>query len=137
LHTSHVIPAIIRKVIEAKRSGKKFIEVWGTGKASREFLYVEDAAEAIILAAEKYEKSEPVNIGSGIEITIKELVSKICSIVGYDGEVRWDLSKPDGQPRRCLDVSKARDRFGFKSKTKFDEGLKRTIDWYLLSLKGN
>jgi GDP-L-fucose synthase len=105
--------------------------VWGTGKPSREFLYVEDAAEGVLLAAEKYDKSDPVNLGVGKEITIRELVSLIAELTGYDGKVVWDTSKPDGQPRRCLDTSKARKEFGFVAKTDLVEGLKKTIDWYL------
>ena len=127
---SHVIPALIKKIYEAIRLDKEFIEVWGSGKTSREFLYVEDAARAIVLATEKYDKPEPVNIGAGFETTIKELAEKICSIMNYRGEIRWDLSKPDGQPRRCLDVSKAEKEFGFKAETDFENGLRKTIDWF-------
>jgi GDP-L-fucose synthase len=129
--SSHVIPALIRKVYEAKKEGRNYIEVWGTGKATREFLYVEDAAEGIILATEKYDKPEPVNLGSGFEISIKDLVELICQLMNFKGEIRWDTTKPDGQPRRCLDVSKAEKEFGFRAKTKFEEGLKKTIDWYI------
>jgi len=129
--SSHVIPALIRKVYEAKKEGRNYIEVWGTGKATREFLYVEDAAEGIILATEKYDKPEPVNLGSGFEISIKNLVELICQLMDFKGEIRWDTTKPDGQPRRCLDVSKAEKEFGFRAKTKFEEGLKKTIDWYI------
>ncbi len=128
--SSHVIPALIKKVDEAKKQGQNYIEAWGTGKASREFLYVEDAAEAIVLAAEKYNKSEPVNIGAGMEITIKDLLTLICQIMDFKGEIRWDTSKPDGQPRRCLDVSRAKEEFGFEAKTDFKQGLKKTIEWY-------
>ncbi len=128
---SHVIPAIIKKIDEAKKTDPKYIEAWGTGKATREFLYVQDAAEAIVLAAEKYNKSDPVNLGSGMEISIKNLTEKICKFMNFDGEIRWDVSKPDGQLRRCLDVSKAEKEFGFKAKTDFDAGLKKTIEWYL------
>lgn len=131
LETSHVIPAIIRKVAEAKKSGSNFVELWGTGKPTREFLYVEDAVEGIILAAEKYDKPEPVNLGSGKEISIKDLAELICRLMDYQGEIRWDTSKPDGQPRRLLDTSRAEKEFGFKAKTPFEEGLKRTINWYL------
>src|SRR3989344_3650740 len=131
LETSHVISAIIRKVAEAKKSNSKFVELWGTGKPTREFLYVEDGAEGIILAAEKYDKPEPVNLGSGREISIKDLAEMICRLMGYKGEIRWDTSKPDGQPRRLLDTSRAEEEFGFKAKTPFEEGLKKTIDWYL------
>lgn len=129
--SSHVIPALIKKFVDAIREGKKVVEVWGTGAASREFLYVDDAARAIVLAAERYNKPDPVNIGAGKEISIRELVEIISRHTGFDGEIRWDRSKPDGQPRRCLDVSRARDEFGFAAETPFDEGLKRTIDWYL------
>ena len=128
--SSHVIPALIKKIFDAKESGKDYIEVWGTGKATREFLYVEDAAEGIILATEKYNESEPVNLGSGFEISIKELVELIAGLAGFDGEIRWDTSKPDGQPRRCLDVSRAKKEFGFEAKVDFREGLEKTIEWY-------
>ncbi len=128
---SHVVPALVRKFVEAKREGKKEVVVWGTGTASREFLYVKDAAEAIVLAAERYEGPEPVNIGAGSEISIKELVGMICDITGYEGEIVWDTTKPDGQPRRGLDVSRARKEFDFTARTKFQEGLKETIDWYV------
>jgi GDP-L-fucose synthase len=127
---SHVIPALIKKIFGAKESGENYIEVWGTGKATREFLYVKDAAEGIILAAERYNKAEPVNLGSGFEISIKNLAELIAEIAGFDGEIRWDKSKPDGQPRRCLDTSKAWKEFTFKAKTDFREGLKKTIEWY-------
>jgi GDP-L-fucose synthase len=129
--SSHVIPALIRKVSQAQKEGKEYIEVWGTGSASREFLYVEDAAEGIILATERYNKPDPVNLGSGMEISIKDLVKLICQLMDFKGEIRWDTSKPDGQPRRCLDVSKAKKEFGFAASTSFEEGLKRTISWYL------
>lgn len=128
--SSHVIPALIKKVWEAKQQGQPFVEVWGTGKATREFLYVEDAAEGIASAAEKYEGKEPVNLGSGMEIAIRDLVTLIAKIIGYEGEIRWDASKPDGQPRRMLDVSRAKREFGFTAKTNFEEGLKKTIEWY-------
>ena len=128
---SHVIAALIRKVYQAKKEGKNFIEVWGTGKATREFLYVEDGAEGIILATEKYDKPEPVNLGSGMEISIKDLAELICKLMDFKGEIRWDTSKPDGQPRRRLDTSKAEKEFGFQAKTNFEEGLKRTIQWYI------
>lgn len=130
-NSSHVVPALIRKVIEAKEKNLPSIEVWGTGIARREFLYAEDAAEGIILATEKYNGSEPVNLGSGAEISIKDLVKKIFKIAGYKGAVIWNSAKPDGQLRRKLDVSRARKEFGFKSKTGFDQGLKRTIQWYM------
>jgi len=151
--SSHVIPALIKKVVDAmggkeaalqrikklNQSGElnktdrmdEPISVWGTGKASREFLYVEDAAEAIILATERYNKSDPVNIGAGFEITIKDLVELIAKLIGFKGKIRWDTTKPNGQPRRMLDVSKAKKEFGFRAKTRFEEGLKNTIEWYV------
>ncbi|OHA07065.1 MAG: GDP-fucose synthetase [Candidatus Sungbacteria bacterium RIFCSPLOWO2_01_FULL_47_10] len=128
--SSHVIPALIRKFHEAKKNHEDFVVVWGTGRASREFLYVEDAADGLLLALERYDSSDPVNLGSGMEITIKELAGKIADIMEYRGEIRWDDSKPDGQPRRCLDVSNAKREFGFEAKTGFDEGLKKTVEWY-------
>jgi GDP-L-fucose synthase len=130
LESSHVIPALIRKFTEAVRDNRREVEVWGTGEVSREFLYVEDAAEAIVLATERYNKPEPVNIGAGFEIKIKDLVKLIADVTGFKGEIRWDRSKPDGQPRRRLDVSKAKQEFGFEAKVDFGEGLKRTIEWY-------
>jgi len=129
--SSHVIPALIRKFIDAKENGAKEVEVWGSGVASREFLYVEDAAEGILLATEKYNKSEPINLGAGFEIKISDLVELISKITGYTGKIVWDDSKPDGQPRRCLVVSKAESEFEFKAKVKFEEGLRNTIDWYM------
>lgn len=148
--SSHVVPAIIKKIVDAM-GGKKStlrrmdkrdqqdqldqqdhsIVVWGTGKASREFLYVEDAAEAIILATEKYNKPNPINIGAGFEIKIKCLVNLIAKLIRFKGKILWDPSKPDGQPRRMLDTSKAEDEFGFKAKTPFEQGLRKTIDWYI------
>ncbi len=128
--TSHVIPALIRRCIEAREEGKDELIVWGTGNASREFLYVEDCAEAIALATEKYDRSDPVNIGAGFEITIKDLAGLIVELTGFKGKLVWDTSKPDGQPRRMLDVTKAYQEFGFKAKTNFEEGLKQTIEWY-------
>lgn len=128
--SSHVIAALIRKVYEAKKQGKNYIEVWGTGKATREFLYVEDGAEGIISAAEKYDKPEPINIGSGAEISIKNLADLICKLMNFKGEIRWDKSKPDGQPKRWLDISKAEKEFGFKTKIDLEEGLRKTINWY-------
>ena len=128
--SSHVIPALIRKVVEAKLRGERRIVAWGTGKPTREFLYVDDAAEGIVLATEKYEKSEPVNLGAGFEISIKELAELICELAGFDGVIEWDTSKPDGQPRRCLDTSRAKKEFGFEARSGFKEGLRRTIDWY-------
>lgn len=127
---SHVIPALIRKCVEARDNGLDQITCWGDGSPSREFLYVEDAAEAIILAAEYYNQPEPVNLGSGSEIRIRDLVEKIKLLTGFTGKIVWDMSRPNGQPRRCLDVSKAQHYFGFKAKTPFDIGLKKTIGWY-------
>jgi len=129
--SSHVIPALIKKIYDAKKKKKKYINVWGTGKATREFIYVEDAAEGIILAAEKYNKADPVNIGSNMEISIKNLVHLICKLMNYKGKIRWEKSKPDGQPRRCLDISRAKKEFSFKANIHFEEGLKKTINWYL------
>lgn len=128
--TSHVIPALIRKCIEARVEERTFIEVWGTGNASREFLYVEDCADAIIRAAAIYNESEPVNIGTGNEITIAELVKLITRLTRFEGEIRWQSNKPDGQPRRRLDVTRALDKFQFRAKVSLEEGLKRTVDWY-------
>jgi len=129
--TSHVIPALIKKCVDAKKSKQSFIEVWGTGKATREFLYVADAAEGIVLATERYNESEPVNLGAGLEISIKDLVEKIAELTGFDGDIIWNKDKPDGQPRRSLDTSKAADLFGFRAKTDFRTGLTNTINWYL------
>ncbi len=128
--SSHVIPALIKKCIDARDRGDAAIEVWGTGTASREFLYVDDAAEAIVLATELYDGRDPVNLGVGSEITIRDLVGLIVRLTGFPGEVRWDSSKPDGQPRRALDTSRAREGFGFVAKTSFEDGLRATIDWY-------
>ena len=128
--SSHVIPALIKKCVDAIEQGKNYIECWGTGNVSREFIYVADAAEGILLATELYNGAEPVNIGAGFEITIKELVEKIVKLTGFAGKIRWDPTKPDGQPRRRLDVSKAKELFGFEAKTNFDEGLAETIKWY-------
>ena len=127
---SHVIPALIRKFIEAKKNKSPEVVIWGTGMATREFLYVEDAAEAILLATEKYNKADPINIGSSFEISIRELAGLIQGLVGYKGKIVWDTSKPDGQPRRKLDVKKAEKEFGFTAQTDFHEGLKHTIAWY-------
>jgi len=134
---SHVIPALIKKVCDAKEKGDKRIVAWGTGEVSREFLYVEDAAEAIVLATEKYNKADPVNLGAGFEISIKELAELICELAGFDGEIVWDASMPDGQPRRLLDTSKAKEEFGFEAKTDFREGLRRAITWYKEQLYRN
>lgn len=130
LETSHVIPAIIRKCVEARERGDDSITAWGTGDPTREFLYVEDAAEGILDATERYDKSEPVNIGSGMEISIRELVEIIAHVTRFDGDVEWDTSKPDGQMRRCLDVSRAKKEFGWEATTDFEEGLLRTVEWY-------
>ena len=127
---SHVIPALIKKCFDAIQSGADHIDVWGTGAASREFLFVEDCARAIVLATQSYEKPEPVNIGAGREISIRELAELISELCGFRGEIRWDASKPDGQPRRCLDVSKAEREFGFRAQTDFRQGLMMTINWY-------
>ena len=128
--SSHVIPALIKKCVDAMANGEKEIVVWGTGKATREFFYVEDAAEAIILAMEHYDKGEPVNIGAGFEISIRDLVDLIVELTGFTGKVTWDATKPDGQPRRMLDTARAAAEFGFRAKTGFREGLQKTIEWY-------
>ncbi len=128
--SSHVIPALIRKCVEARRSGSPSIECWGDGSATREFLYVEDAAEGIVLASERYNESYPVNLGSGAEISIKDLVQLIAKLSGFEGEIVWNLAYPNGQPRRALDTSRAEKEFGFRAAFHFEEGLKRTIDWY-------
>lgn len=128
--SSHVIPALIKKFVEAKESGSPTVSVWGTGKATREFCFAPDAAEGIILAAEKYDKSDPINIGAGFEISIKDLAEKIKDIVGYTGVIEWDGTKPDGQPRRMLDTSRAKAEFGYVASTDFDKGLGETIKWY-------
>ena len=130
LESSHVIPALIRKCVEARDNGDEFIGAWGTGNASREFLYVEDCAEAIVSAAASYDESEPVNIGTGNEIVIAELARLIAELTGFKGKIRWQPDKPDGQPRRRLDVSRAREKFGFAARTSLKDGLRRTIDWY-------
>ena len=128
--SSHVIPALIKKFQDALDAGAKTVEVWGTGRASREFLYAEDAARGICLAAESYSGPEPVNLGAGFEISIRDLVAQIARLMGYGGEIRWDISKPDGQPRRCLDTSRAERLFGFRAATGFEDGLRRTIAWH-------
>ncbi|MGD9790077.1 MAG: GDP-L-fucose synthase family protein [Phycisphaerales bacterium] len=130
LNSSHVIPALIRKCVEAQRRGDPKIVCWGTGSASREFLYVDDAAEGIVRAAEVMDDPTPINLGAGFEITIKDLVELIVKLTGFKGAIEWDSTKPDGQPRRCLDTSKAQRLLGFKAQMDFEEGLKRTIDWY-------
>ncbi|NQU09889.1 GDP-L-fucose synthase [bacterium] len=128
--SSHVIPALIKKCVEARNRGDAFIECWGTGSATREFIYVEDAAAGILMAAEHYNKPDPVNIGAGREIAIRDLVGLIARLTQFRGEIRWDHSKPDGQPRRCLDTTRAAQEFGFRAQTPFEEGLRRTIEWY-------
>jgi len=128
--SSHVIPALIRKCLDAQERGEKEIIVWGDGSPTREFLYVEDAAEGILLATEKYDSLEPVNLGSGFEISIKDLVEMIARLTGYEGKLVWDTSKPNGQPRRSLDITRAEKHFGFRAATTFEEGLRRTIEWY-------
>ncbi|MFL6336328.1 MAG: GDP-L-fucose synthase family protein [Pyrinomonadaceae bacterium] len=133
-NTSHVIPALIKKFVDAEERGEPSVEVWGTGAATREFLYVDDAAEGIVLAAEKYNGADPVNLGSGMEISIKELAELIAKETGYRGRLVWDTSKPDGQPRRALDVTRAEELFGFKARVDFVEGLRRTIGWYRSTL---
>ena len=130
LDTSHVIPALIRKCIEAQRSGAGHITCWGTGSASREFLFVDDAAEGLVRATEVMDDPDPVNLGTGMEITIRDLVALIARLCGFRGEIRWDASKPDGQPRRCLDTTKASRLLGWRAKVGFEEGLQRTIDWF-------
>ena len=127
----HVIPALIKKCVDAVEAGEEAITVWGTGRASREFLYVEDCARGLLLAAARYDKADPVNLGSGSEITIRELVAIVADATGFRGDIVWDTSKPDGQPRRCLDTTRARDEFGFKATTGFRAGLRKTVEWYL------
>ncbi|MBF0504289.1 MAG: GDP-L-fucose synthase [Candidatus Omnitrophica bacterium] len=128
--SSHVIPALIRKCVEARQRKDKYITVWGTGRATREFLYVDDAARGIVLAAQKYNSSEPVNLGAGFEISINKLVDLIVKLTRFRGDILWDATKPDGQPRRCLDTTRARLEFGFEAKVSFEKGLKKTIAWY-------
>jgi GDP-L-fucose synthase len=130
VETSHVIPALIRKCVQARRVGSPFIEAWGSGNVSREFLYVEDCAEGIVRAAAKYNGRDPVNLGSGQEVLIKDLVNSIARLTEFKGDIRWQASKPDGQPRRQLDTTRAYERFGFRAKTSLENGLRRTIDWY-------
>ena len=137
LHNSHVIPAMIRKCVDAREANAKSVEVWGTGTPTREFLYVDDAARAIVLAAEKYEKKEPVNVGSSEEISIKDLIHLIAELTGYQGEIAWDRTKPDGQPRRKLNVERAWKEFGFRSSTQFRAGLAETIRWYQKVMAGS
>ena len=130
LQTSHVIPALIRKCVEARDRGDKHITAWGTGQVSREFLFVEDCAEGLVLAMEKYDSPDPLNLGSGSEITIRDLTHLIAKLTGFRGEIVWDAGKPDGQPRRCLDVTRAREALGFAARTPLEQGLRTTIDWY-------
>jgi GDP-L-fucose synthase len=130
LSTSHVIPALIRKCVEAQHAGASHISCWGTGSASREFLYVEDAAEGLVRAAEVMDEPTPINLGTSMEITIRELVTLIARLVGFHGEIRWDPTKPDGQPRRCLDTERASALLGWRAKVGFEEGLRKTIEWY-------
>jgi len=133
--SSHVIPALIKKCFDAINENRKEIVIWGTGTATREFLYVEDCAEAILLATEKYNKSDPVNIGAGFEISIKDLAELIAKLTGFEGKIVWDKTKPDGQPRRCLDTTRAYKEFGFKASTKFEDGLKKTVEWYIKNVR--
>lgn len=128
--SSHVIPSLIKKCFDAMEEGRDYIEVWGSGNVSREFLYVDDAARGIVLATERYDGAAPVNLGTQREISIRALADLIVELTGFDGEIRWDLTKPDGQPRRCLDTSRAREWFGFEAEVDFVEGLRKTIDWY-------
>jgi GDP-L-fucose synthase len=131
LETSHVIPALIRKCVEAKQAGAASVTCWGTGKPSRDFLYVEDAAEAVVLATERHTDSAPVNLGSGSEVSMRDLADLVRKVTGYQGELVWDASRPDGQPRRCLDTSRAERAFGFRARTPLAVGLERTVEWYL------
>lgn len=135
--SSHVIPALIRKFVDAKRTGNQSITAWGSGDVSREFLYVEDAAEAIVAAAERYDKPDPINVGSGQEITIRELTGLIGDLTSFSGTVTWDSSQPDGQPRRSLDTHRAEREFGFKARTTLRDGLRKTVDWYEAALAGH
>ena len=135
--SSHVIAAIIKKVYDAKKNNEHYIELWGTGKATRGFLYVEDAAESILLATEQYDKPDPVNLGSDLEISIKDLAELVCKLIDFKGEIRWDVNRPDGQLRRSVDTSKAKKEFGFEAKINFEEGLKKTIEWYEKNNRSN
>jgi len=134
LETSHVIPALIRKCVEARRAGATSIDAWGSGNVSREFLYVEDCAEGVLRAAQLYDESDPVNLGNGREVLIKDLVETVARLAGFTGEIKWQAGKPDGQPRRQLDTSRAYEKFGFQAKTSFEDGLRKTIDWFEASL---
>jgi GDP-L-fucose synthase len=131
LESSHVIPALIRKCVEAVRLDRREIVLWGDGSPTREFLYVEDAAEGIFRATEQYDKPDPINLGSGMEVPIRDLATTIAEMTGFNGKIIWDTSKPNGQPRRCLDVARAEQEFKFRATTPFDAGLRKTIDWYL------
>jgi GDP-L-fucose synthase len=131
LETSHVIPALIRKFLEARERGERQVVLWGDGSPSREFLFVRDAAEGILLGAERYDGADPVNLGSGVEIRIRDLAVRIAGMTGYDGEIVWDTSRPNGQPRRALDTSRAEKLFGFRASTSLDDGLRQTIDWFV------
>jgi GDP-L-fucose synthase len=135
--SSHVIPALIRKCLEAIERGEREIVCWGDGTPTREFLYVDDAAEAIVLALERYDGDEPVNVGAGMEIAIRDLVELVARLTGFDGRIRWDATRPHGQPRRCLDTSRAERLFGFRACTTFEEGLARTVEWYRAQRKGS
>jgi GDP-L-fucose synthase len=135
--SSHVIPALIRKALEAKKAKAEHMVCWGTGSATREFLYVDDCARALVLATERYNNAEPVNIGSGMEISIRDLVQLITRLVGFAGRIEWDSSKPDGQPRRCLDTTRAEQCFGFRAEVPFEEGLRKTVEWYVAHLNGS
>jgi GDP-L-fucose synthase len=135
LHSSHVIPALIRKMVDAEEHREHEIVLWGDGSPTREFLYVEDAAEGIWLAAQRYDGADPVNLGSGAEISIRELAELIAELTGFDGEITWDTSKPNGQPRRKLDVSRAEELFGFRARTELRDGLERTVEWYRTTAK--
>lgn len=137
LESSHVIPALIRKCAEAVEEGRDEIVLWGDGSPTREFLYVEDAAEGIVLATERYDKPDPVNLGSGREISVRELAAEIAGLTGFAGRIVWDATKPNGQPRRCLEVSRAEREFGFRARTPFDAGLRKTIEWYLNHRRGS
>lgn len=128
--SANVVAALVRKFVDARRRGERTVSCWGTGTATREFLYAEDCAEGIVLAAERYDDADPVNLGSGREVPIRELAEAVAGLAGFDGGIEWDLSKPDGQPRRCLDITRARERFGFEARTPLAEGLARTVDWY-------
>ena len=132
--SSHVVPAILRKFIEAKEQGRETVEVWGDGAATREFLYVEDAVEGIVRATERYDKPEPVNLGTGVETSIRESTERVAALVGFEGRIVWDASRPNGQPRRCRDVTRAEQEFGFRAQTALEDGLRKTIEWYMANI---